>query len=69
VSKNCAVIMATDHLPAGEKIYITLQLWKRGKEPFTMNELSPIKEIRVADDNSCVKIIFNDGNRKIVSFN
>lgn len=68
VSKKCAVIIATDKLPAGERIYITLQLWKKGKDEFSTKELSPIKDIKIKHEGKLVEISLKDGNKKSIRF-
>ena len=50
----------------GEKIFITLQLWKKGKKAFTKKELSPIKSFKVATDQSGVELVLRDGTIKNV---
>lgn len=67
-SNKCGLIMASGTQPViKEKIYITLQLWKKGNEPFTKKELSPIKEIKTIH-NSILEVNFDNGEKKIVSF-
>ncbi len=51
-----------------ESIYVTLMLWKKGKKGFTKKELSPVKEINIAEDGKRVEIVFADRSRKIVTF-
>lgn len=67
VSDKCAVSIATDKIEV-EQIYVTLQLWKKGKKKFSKKELTPVKQVQVADDKSFVKIVFNDDTEKIVVF-
>jgi len=69
VSNTCAVIMATDKLPGNEKLYITLQLWKKGKGAFTKDEFSPVKNIQVNDGGNVVEITLKSGERKMVRLN
>ncbi len=66
-SNRCAVINATGTLE-NEKIYITLQLWKKGPETFTEQECLPVKDFRISDDNTGVELIFADGSVKRVNF-
>lgn len=51
VSEKCALNMVSDRL-SGEKIYVTLQLWKKGdgKSRFTSKELNPVKSVNVSED-------------------
>lgn len=67
-SEYCSVINGTDKLPVGDKIYITLQLWKKGNKDFTKDELSPVKDFKVSENNDFVDILFKDGTRKKVGF-
>jgi hypothetical protein len=68
VSRLCAVVMATDKAPAGESIYITLQLWKKGREPFTPEELNPIQSVKVVRNGDAVEIVMRNGAKKTVVF-
>lgn len=68
VSKSCSLINAKDTL-SGEKIYVTLQLWKKGKHPFSKKELSPVKSVSISQDKQTVEITLRSGERKIVQFN
>lgn len=65
-SEKCAVIIAIDQFTAGEKMYITLQLWKKGKETFPPEELSLIDSI-VVNENS-LDIQLKDGEKKTIRF-
>ncbi len=67
VSANCSLINAKDNI-SGEKIYITLQLWKKGKKSFSKDELSPVKKVDISADNSSVVIRFKDGSIKNIKF-
>ena len=67
-SDYCTVINSTDRLPQGDKIYITLQLWKKGNKDFTKEELSPVKEFKISTDKKTVIIILNDGSIKEINF-
>ena len=65
VSNKCSVInAATTH--SGDKIFITLQLWKKSGKPFTKKELTPVKSFEQNGDT--VTIHFSDGTVKTVSF-
>lgn len=65
VSNKCSVInAATTH--SGEKIFITLQLWKESGKPFSKQELTPVKSFE--QDKDAVTIHFSDGTVKTVSF-
>lgn len=68
MSKTCGVIVAEDKMPAGENIYITLQLWKKGKDNFSSDELSPVRNVAVSNDGSSVEITLRNGEKKLVSF-
>ncbi|RZK50052.1 MAG: hypothetical protein EOO87_19520 [Pedobacter sp.] len=67
VSENSTLISAKDNFE-GEKIFITLQLWKKGEKAFTAKELSPVKSVKIAEDKNSVEVIFNDGSVKKVVF-
>lgn len=65
VSNKCSVInAAATH--SGEKIFITLQLWKKSGKQFSKKELTPVKHIEQNADG--VTIHFSDGTVKTVSF-
>jgi len=65
VSNKCAVInAATTH--SGEKVFLTLQLWKKSGKPFSKKELAPVKSFEQNGDT--VTIHFSDGTVKTVSF-
>ena len=68
VSKKSSLISAKANI-SGEKIFITLQLWKKGKKDFTSKELHPVKSAKIADDKNSVEIVFQDGSAKTVNFN
>ncbi|MDR0745987.1 MAG: DUF2264 domain-containing protein [Mediterranea sp.] len=68
VSDVCAVAMATDRIPVGERIYITLQLWKKGNKPFTPKELSPIGSVEIIRNGDAVEVVMKDGEKKTVMF-
>lgn len=67
VSNTCAVVMATDRIPVGERIYVTLLLWKKGDEPFTIEELSPVQSIDIVQNGNAVEVVLEDGERKRVT--
>lgn len=65
VSDRCSVInAATTH--SGDKIFITLQLWKKSGKSFTKKELTPVESFEQNGDT--VTIHFSDGTVKTVSF-
>ena len=64
VSNKCSVInAATTH--SGDKVFITLQLWKKSGKPFTKKELTPVKSFKQTGDT--ITIYFSDGTVKTVS--
>ena len=64
VSNKCSVInAATTH--SGDKVFITLQLWKKSGKPFTKKELTPVKSFKQTGDS--ITIYFSDGTVKTVS--
>ena len=64
VSNKCSVINAvTTH--SGDKVFITLQLWKKSGKPFTKKELAPVKSFKQTGDT--ITIYFSDGTVKTVS--
>lgn len=65
VAKNCCLISVKDDF-SGEKVYITLQLWKKGNKTFRYEELSPVKKVNVSADKRSVEILFKDGVVKTV---
>lgn len=67
VSDQCNLIMS-EKAVNGEHIMVTLHLWKKGNKPFSGKELSPVKEIKVADDLSSVEVIMADKSVKRVEF-
>lgn len=67
-AEQCTVAITTDQMAVGEKLYISLQLWKRGTEPFTTEELSPVELIQVIDGGRKVELSFRNGEKKIVYF-
>ncbi|MDT4877927.1 hypothetical protein FQZ97_1134830 [compost metagenome] len=65
VNEKSAVISTRTRF-SGEKILITLQLWKKGE--FTRKELSPVRSARIAPDKSHVDIVLRNGSRKTARF-
>lgn len=64
VSNKCSVInVATTH--SSDKVFITLQLWKKSGKPFTKKELAPVKSFKQTGDT--ITIYFSDGTVKTVS--
>ena len=64
VSNKCSVInAATTH--SGDKVFITLQLWKKSGKPFTKKELTPVKSFKQTGNS--ITIYFSDGTVKTVS--
>lgn len=64
VSNKCSVInAATTH--SDDKVFITLQLWKKSGKPFTKKELTPVKSFKQTGDT--ITIYFSDGTVKTVS--
>lgn len=64
ISNKCSVInVATTH--SGDKVFITLQLWKKSGKPFTKKELAPVKSFKQTGDT--ITIYFSDGTVKTVS--
>ena len=49
-------------------MFITLQLWKKGCEEFSKEELNPIEKIFISENKNKVEIILKDGETKIVTF-
>ncbi|MBC8052552.1 MAG: DUF2264 domain-containing protein [Sphingobacteriaceae bacterium] len=71
VSEKSSVInLSHSFSPVSKKphIYTTLMLWKKSGEAWTNAELSPVKKIKVAKDES-VSVAFPNGIKKIVKFN
>ena len=64
VSNRCSVINATA-THSGDKVFITLQLWKKSGKPFTKKELTPVKSFKQTGDT--ITIYFSDGTVKTVS--
>lgn len=67
-SNKCTVINSDSKLSAGETIFVTLQLWKKGKLHFKKRELMPIEKIDIIEKGRIVKIKFKDNTEKVVNF-
>ena len=69
-SKVSSVINATDkYLPQNDwKVYVTLMLWKKSGEPWTDDELMPIKDMKLIKDGSGVVINLTKNGLKKVLF-
>ncbi len=67
VSDKCAVVVS-EAAPAGEQVFVTLHLWKKGGKPFTKSELSQVKSVDVSADKSGVKVTMADGTVHNVKF-
>lgn len=67
VSKKAALISAKDQV-IGEKIYVTLQLWKRGNKKFTNKELTPVKQVNILENGKKVDVILKNGDTKTIRF-
>lgn len=65
VSQKCSVIRAKDNL-SGEKIFVTLQLWKKGDKDFNDKELFPVEKINISNGDK-IEILFKDGTVKNVN--
>ena len=63
VGEECAFIQSRDNI-AGDKVYATLQLWKKGNVPFTEAELSPINDISVLNDGTKIEVKFRENTTK-----
>ena len=63
VSNRCSVINATA-THSGDKVFITLQLWKKSGKTFTKKELTPVKSFKQTGDT--ITIYFSDGTVKTV---
>lgn len=68
VSKVCELPYAEDII-SGSKIYITLQLWKKGKEAFNEKELHPVKSVQIDKKKTKVTITLANDNKKTIIFN
>ncbi len=67
VSNNCALIQCEKNVEK-ENVMVTLMLWKKGNKDFTKKELSPVKDVKIAADNTSVTVTFSDGTSKTVVF-
>jgi hypothetical protein len=70
-SNASAVINAFDVLEPGkknEKIYITIELWKRSGSDWTNNELKPVRKVKISRDEKSVELVLIDGSNLIVNF-
>ena len=43
-------------------------LWKKGGKPFSKKELSPVRDVKVAEDLSSVEVTLADKTVKTVEF-
>lgn len=68
VSKECELTYSENHIE-GSKIYVTLQLWKKGSEAFTEKELTPVKDIKISKDLKKVVVTLMNGGKKTILFN
>ena len=62
--RNHACLIQAKASLSGEKILITLQLWKKGNKAFTRKELSPVKDIQISTGGGELQINFADGGSK-----
>ncbi len=67
VSKKCGLIVSESNVE-NEQVFVTLMLWKKGNKKFTRKELSPVKKVKVSDDQKSVRIIFADKTEKEIVF-
>jgi len=67
LSDKCGVIISSAHVDKS-RVFVTLQLWKRGAEMFTESELKQVEKVEIANDNSRVKVTLADGTVKTVTF-
>ena len=51
----------------GTRIFVTLQLWKKGAS-FTDRELQPVKAVKVSRDQRTVVVTLVTGEKKTVRF-
>lgn len=68
VSEKSSLISAKSNV-SEEEIFVTLQLWKKGKKDFTNKELQPVKSVKITDDKNNVEVMFQDGTTKTINFN
>jgi len=50
-------------------VYATLMLWKKAGQPWTDDELMPVKKLKPSAKNSSVAVAFSDGSNKTITFN
>lgn len=62
-TERCAVLNARGAF-VGERIFITLLLWKEAGKRITDKELFPVKDIIISKDGRGVTILLNDGTQK-----
>lgn len=67
VSNDCALIQCEKNVEK-ENVMVTLMLWKKGNKDFTKKELSPVKDVKIAADNTSVTVTFANGTSKTVVF-
>lgn len=67
VSRKCGVITSESRVE-GERVFVTLMLWKKGKKSFTKKELSVVKSVEISSNSDLVKVTFADGSEKTVVF-
>ncbi len=67
VSNQCSLVVAEDHF-SGEKIFITLQLWKNTNDGFKNNDFLPVKDVKISSDLSKVEVLLRSGETKTVLF-
>lgn len=67
ISQQCSLIQVSDK-SVGQKLRITLQLWKRGNKPFTKKELMPIKHIQLFDNENRVIVQLDNSLIKTIQF-
>lgn len=67
VSKECELPYTEDAID-GSKIYVTLQLWKKGGQSLTEKELNPVKTVNISKDKKKVIITLANGGKKTILF-
>lgn len=60
VSDVCTLIQCEKDVQQ-TNVMVTLMLWKKGHKGFTKKELSPVKDVRIAPDNSTVTVTMTNG--------
>jgi hypothetical protein len=71
VAENSVVIDATDRFTpskANKKFYITLMLWKKANEKWTLQELVPVAKIAVDNHTGTVTVTMKNGTVKTVKY-